>query len=224
MFEEILPKERNEELLKIVRLLQVFEAPLMWGGGKTENELTTVTDLDDIKFSISNSLEQAWENTTRIYGDETDHKDTTDIIKELLNRIRKRRVTFLNDKGELLMLSPDKDERLKLATIVLQENLCEIAEKQKRVNDVMTSIYGEAIAARHKNQNIKSFSPKNSRIVLFEAMRLSLHVGGLNDSKKKLLQVVSALYDIDEESFNELLAQAIALNKEIKRSINLVLE
>lgn len=65
---------------------------------------------------------------------------------------------------------------------------------------------------------------QQSRIVLFEIMRTSLNYGGLTDSKKSLLQDLSIAYDIDDESFDELLTQAIALQKELKRAINLILE
>lgn len=72
-----------------------------------------------------------------------------------------------------------------------------------------------------KSENTAVSTATHLRIVLFEAMRLS---GVLTDSKRNLLQVASVAYGIDGESFNELLAQALALHKEIKRSVNLVLE
>ena len=210
MFAHSLPYTRKRELLKIVRLLQVFEAPLLWGG-KTENELTGTTDLADIKFNISEALAQTWENAARIYGDEKDLKDadTTGIVKGLLDRIRDLRITLQNDIAE----------RQTVATAILKE---QILEKSK---NPLHSVLANHLLGRSSSAAIEeNILPKDSRIVLFEAMRLSLHGSGPTDHKRALLQIVSMAYDIDGESFNELLSQAIALNKEIKRSINLVLE
>ena len=79
-------------------------------------------------------------------------------------------------------------------------------------------IFGDIFSKSEKTSFNES---THLRIILFEAMRLS---GVLTDSKRNLLQVASVAYGIDGESFNELLAQALALHKEMKRSVNLVLE
>jgi hypothetical protein len=214
MFAHSLPYTRKRELLKVVRLLQVFEAPLLWGG-KTETELTGTTDIGDIKFMISDSLSQVWENAASIYGDENDliKSDTTGVIDELLSLIRNLRIALQNDKGE----------RLKIATAYLEKQIFESPQQEKRT---VTSFLGKSVATYVANNTKKDplDQPANKRIVLFEAMRLSFHGSALSDSKTVLLKIISIAYDIDDESFNELLAQAIALNKEMKRSINLVLE
>ena len=224
MFAHSLPKAQKRDLLKIVRLLQVFEAPLLWEG-KTADELTGNTNLGDIKFNISDALGQVWENATRLYGDKNDlddpdstgfvkgwlndldDPDSTGIVEGLLDRIRELRITLQNDMAE----------RQTIATAVLKE---QILEKSKNSLD---GLLGRSFFSAIE-ENKENILPKDARIVLFEAMRLSFHGSGPTDPKRELLQIVSMAYGIDGESFNELFAQAIALNKEIKRSINLVLE
>jgi hypothetical protein len=214
MFAHSLPYEKKRELLKIVRLLQVFEAPLLWGG-KTEDELTGTTNLGDIKFNISDALKPVWENAARVYGDEKDlnDADSTGIIKELLDRIRVLRIALQNDK----------DERLHVATSVLKTQILGSSETENDggLGERLSRIFEEKFSQKRESETLPS---EHSRKVLFEAMRLSFHGSALTDARRSLLQIVSMAYGIDGESFNELLAQAIALNKEIKRSINLVLE
>ncbi|MBL5980449.1 hypothetical protein JAO85_24600 [Comamonas sp. NyZ500] len=221
MFAQSLPNTKKRELLKIVRLLQTFDAPLLWGG-KTEEEITGNTDLSDISFKISDSIKELWVNAVRIYGDDKDlnEKDSTGVIDKLLDEIRGLRITRQNDK----------DERLKIATDLLSEAINGQGAVSKIVGPALAiaSMGISEIIATGFSEDISSKSEKTSactkthlRIVLFEAMRLS---GVLTDSKRNLLQVASVAYGIDGESFNELLAQALALHKEMKRSVNLVLE
>lgn len=220
MFAQSLPEDRKWELLKIVRLLQVFEAPLLWGG-KTEDELTGTADLSDIKFATTDAMKQAWENAARIYGDRDDlyEEDTTGLIKKLLDEIRKLRITRQNDK----------DERLKIAMAILRgpifghgtdEEITDPSQIMWKLPKFRTLSNGFIT----RPARASTLLSEHSRAVLFEAMRFSVNSGGLSDSKKSLLQFASSVYDIDSESFEELLAQAIALNKELTRSINLVFE
>lgn len=209
MFAQSLPHTKKRELLKIVRLLQTFEAPLLWGG-KTEEEITGNTDLSDISFKISDSLKELWVNAVRIYGDDKDlsEKDSTEIIDKLLNEICGLRITRQSDK----------EERIKIATAILHgliNNSPELDAQNAWPFPTIKSPVSE------KSENSLIFLSRQSRIILFEAMRLS---GVLTDAKRNLLQIASVAYGIDGESFNELLAQALALHKEIKRSVNLVLE
>lgn len=209
MFAQSLPHTKKRELLKIVRLLQTFEAPLLWGG-KTEEEITGNTDLSDISFKISDSLKELWVNAVRIYGDDKDlsEKDSTEIIDKLLNEICGLRITRQSDK----------EERIKIATAILHgliNNSPELDAQNAWPFPTIKSPVSE------KSENSLIFLSRQSRIILFEAMRLS---GVLTDAKRNLLQIASVAYGIDGESFNELLAQALALHKEIKRSVNLVFE
>lgn len=233
MFEQSLPNTKKRELLKIVRLLQTFEAPLLWGG-KTEEEITGNTDLSDISFKISDSLKELWVNAVRIYGDDKDlnEKDSTGVIDKLLDEICGLRITRQNDK----------DERLKIATAILSEFINGQGKEKTQfstdfsvlsraavggalggaVGSILGGISGgTAEEISSKSETESAYTTTHLRIVLFEAMRLS---GILTDSKRNLLQVASVAYGIDGESFNELLAQALALHKAIKRSVNLVLE
>lgn len=237
MFAQSLPNTKKRELLKIVRLLQTFDAQLLWGG-KTEEEITGNTDLSDISFKISDSIKELWVNAVRIYGDDKDlnEKDSTGVIDKLLDEICGLRITRQNDK----------DERLKIATAILSEFInAQEKEKTKFVTDfsalsraavggTLAGALGGAVGSilggisggtaeeiSSKSETESACTTTHLRIVLFEAMRLS---GVLTDSKRNLLQVASVAYGIDGESFNELLAQALALHKEMKRSVNLVLE
>lgn len=221
MFAQSLPNTKKRELLKIVRLLQTFDAPLLWGG-KTEEEITGNTDLSDISFKISDSIKELWVNAVRIYGDDKDlnEKDSTGVISKLINEIRGLRITRQNDK----------DERLKIATDLLSEAINgqgavstiagpALAIAGMGISDFFAAGFSEKVVSKSENTSVCTTT--HLRIVLFEAMRLS---GVLTDSKRNLLQVASVAYGIDGESFNELLAQALALHKEMKRSVNLVLE
>lgn len=220
MFAQSLPNTKKRELLKIVRLLQTFDAPLLWGG-KTEEEITGNTDLSDISFKISDSIKELWVNAVRIYGDDKDlnEKDSTGVIDKLLGEICGLRITRQNDN----------DERLKVATAILQKIISHEIDKIAPTSRLSpqgawpfpTSNGGITEEISSEPINSSRAEEKKSRIVLFEAMRLS---GVLTDSKRNLLQVASVAYGIDGESFNELLAQALALHKEMKRSVNLVLE
>lgn len=237
MFAQSLHQSQKRELLKIIRLLQIFEAPLLWGG-KTEEEITGNTDLSDISLKISDPLKELWKNAAHIYGDDKDlsEKDSTGIIDKLLNEIRELRITRQNDK----------DERLKIATTLLSGTIngqLTVSEKSSIVLDessfgniaslgvISAGLVGGRISRGifegipknmlQKSEKASACTTTHLRIILFEAMRLS---GVLTDSKRNLLHIVSIAYGIDGESFNELLAQALALHKEIKRSINLVLE
>lgn len=211
MFAQSLPNTKKRELLKIVRLLQTFDAPLLWGG-KTKEEITGNTDLSDISFKISDSIKELWVNAVRIYGDDKDlnEKDSTGVIDELLDEICGLRITRQNDS----------EERLNAATDILQKI---ISDKLDKLAPSVAWLFPTGITEKIPSEPINNSraEEKNSRIVLFEAMRLS---GVLTDSKRNLLQVASVAYGIDGESFNELLAQALALHKEMKRSVNLVLE
>lgn len=95
----------------------------------------------------------------------------------------------------------DIERRLKIASSILEEDLLNRRERLK-------------------------FTPSRtqSRIVMFELIRSCFACGGVTDFKKNFLQSISVYYDIEDESFNELLSQAAKLDKELKRSINLVLE
>ncbi|UUC92734.1 hypothetical protein [Comamonas sp. C11] len=219
MFAQSLPNTKKRELLKIIRLLQTFEAPLLWDG-KTEEEITGNTDLSDISFKISDSLKEMWVNAVGIYGDDQDfnEKDSTGVIEKLLDEICGLRITRQNDN----------EERLKVATAILQKIISHELDKiapgrlsPQGAWPFPTSNGGITEEISSEPINSSRAEEKKSRIVLFEAMRLS---GVLTDSKRNLLQVASVAYGIDGESFNELLAQALALHKEIKRSVNLVLE
>ncbi len=213
MFAQSLPHTKRRELLKIVRLLQTFEAPLLWGG-KTEEDITGNTDLSDISFKISDFLKELWINAARIYGDDKDlsQKDSTGIIDKLLNEICVLRITRQNDK----------DERLKIATALLSEIINTQGKTKTPLETDFSTEFEEIFGDRFSKSEKTSFNESTHlRIILFEAMRLS---GVLTDSKRNLLQVASVAYGIDGESFNELLAQALALHKEMKRSVNLVLE
>lgn len=209
MFAQSLPNTKKRELLKIVRLLQTFDAPLLWGG-KTEEEITGNTDLSDISFKMSDSIKELWVNAARIYGDDKDlsEKDSTGIIEKLLNEVCGLRITRQNEK----------DERIKIATAILLELINNAPESDAQNAWPFPAIKSPA---SEKSETSLVFSSRHSRIVLFEAMRLS---GVLTDAKRNLLQVASVAYGVDGESFNELLAQALALHKEMKRSVNLVLE
>ncbi|WP_155500141.1 hypothetical protein [Comamonas testosteroni] len=213
MFAQSLPNTKKRELLKIVRLLQTFDAPLLWGG-KTEEEITGNTDLSDISFKISDSIKELWVNAVRIYGDDKDlnEKDSTGVIDKLLDEICGLRITRQNDK----------DERLKIATTLLSEMINGQEKVQTKSGTDFSKAFGDIFEDMFsKSEKTSVCTTTHLRIVLFEAMRLS---GVLTDSKRNLLQVASVAYGIDGESFNELLAQALALHKEMKRSVNLVLE
>lgn len=213
MFAKSLPNTKKRELLKIVRLLQIFDAPLLWDG-KTEEEITGNTNLSEISFYISDFLKELWVNTARIYGDEDDlsENDFTGIIDKLLNEIRALRITRQNNE----------DERLKVAAAVLHEIINDASQFDPSASWPFPTS-SDCAAEKKSSETTKNsrLEEKYSRIVLFEAMRLS---GILTESKRNLLQVASVAYGIDGESFNELLAQALALHKEMKRSVNLVLE
>lgn len=124
MFAQSLPNTKKWELLKIVRLLQTFDAPLLWGG-KTEEEITGNTDLSDISFKISDSIKELWVNAVRIYGIEKylNEKDSTGVIEKLLDEICGLRITRQNDK----------DERLKIAKALLSDIIN--SEKEKKIRN-----------------------------------------------------------------------------------------
>lgn len=117
--------------------------------------------------------------------------------------------SFLNSYMEDELLA--EISKLKLNSQNNVEKRFEIAEK---------ILKEEIIKDRHNN----SKEMQQSRIILFEVMRSIFMISGLTDLKRRLLQIISIAYKIDGEDFNELLAQATSLHKEMKRTINLVLE
>ena len=210
MFSQSLPQEKKLELLKIIRLLQIFDAPILWGG-KMEDEITGDTNLSDISFQISDYLKELWENVVNIYG-----ADQYQIIENSINALEKELLENISTLR--INKQNNQDERLKIATTFLHTAINKDNINKKAVWPFSTS--NNDISEKSLS-NTDSNIQRKSRIILFEAIRLS---GNLTDAKRNLLQVVSLMYKIDGESFNELLSQALVLHKEMKRSVNLVLE
>ena len=63
-----------------------------------------------------------------------------------------------------------------------------------------------------------------SRVILFEMMKFSLENNKLSESRKKLLKEFSQCHNIEDEYFNDLLKQSQILQKEIQKTIYLILE
>lgn len=65
---------------------------------------------------------------------------------------------------------------------------------------------------------------EQSRIILFELIRFCIASEGVSDSKKQLLEYFAESQGIDKEYFDDLMAQAIAVQKEFAKTINLIME
>lgn len=222
MFSYLLHDSRKLELLRISRLLHVFELPLLWDG-KTEFELTGNTDLNNVEFELSETQKMSWKNIVQAYYLSTD----VDAESYKFTMVDDDLLTVI--KAMPLISQNNKEKRLIAAQEVLKENILnksnniffQLFSKSSEVKDE-EDVDSEQAKYKEKKEKLKNL--QQSRIVIFELMRTNLNYGEITDSKRNLLQILSMIYRIDGESFYELYAQANALQKEIKRSINLIME
>lgn len=248
MLFHLIDDSRKPELQEILRLLHIFETPLIWDG-KTESELTNKTDLSKVEFNFSNAQEVYWQNLTQAYAFQESgrallsmssgaaiglissalafrgvSKDSAPVEETAFrHRVDSWFLEALQDTP--LIHQNDMARRVGVA----QQILDRILEKSKNGSEhpcAFEGIFKPLNPSEPQKQSARE-SKKNaeqSRLIIFESMRISFDNNGLSDPKRALLQSVGLFYKIDNESFNELLSQAAALNKELRRSINLVLE
>lgn len=146
--------------------------------------------------NISFKFSEAQKNSwDRFYND---YRNNSNYVDKILFDKKRLDEKFLNEIKEIpIIYQNDIERRLQIALNILKKD---VLKKMKNIN--LTQ----------------------SRIVMFELIRSCFNCGGVTDFKRNLLQFVSIYYGIEGESFNELLTQAAKLDKELKRSINLVLE
>lgn len=238
-------------LLSFVRLLTSFDKPLLWDG-KTAEQITSSTNLDVISFYFTESQQNSWKRLHSSYEvceeelevflkligsisspsslligsfSSPSSLSTNVAVAAMLGFTNKtsKRISSLPLKS---VLSDTLDSAVEL---YIDGELINAIKKSPILKQNDLSIRGE-IAVGILNNILTKYPSElkpdttQSRILMFEIIRSCFNSGDITEQQKKLLHIISVNYKIEGEAFNELLAQAIALAKELKNSINLVLE
>ena len=215
VFAHLLSKDRKIQLLNIARLLLIIETPVLWDG-KNEDELTGDVDLGKITFD----LDEAQNISFQALVQACDIDYSADMDGFLLNGIKALRLTRQNNTADRLIVGKEVIHALK---------------DGKKIPNNGSAAWGFPSSARGASafpfptgnilagKNIKK-ETDNFRIVLFEAIRFVIGNGELSESRGSLLQYIAEVEGVENEYFDDLLKQALAVQKEISKTINLILE
>lgn len=209
MIIHLISEERKSQLMDIARLLLVFENPVLWDG-KNEDELTGETDFGKISLSITEAQANILQNLAKECDEDCTEDDEMDTY--LISKIKLLRLTQQN--------SPT--DRLAVAKEIIDElaNKCRIRKKAWLFPTASRNIPDDHISELSSSKG----KIEQSRIVLFELIIFCIASEGISESRKQLLEYFAESQGIDTDYFNDLLAQALAVQKEFTKTINIIME
>lgn len=202
MFLHILTKDQQDTFLKIAHLVSISDNTLLWDG-KTEDELTGETNLDNISLQESEHEKAMLENFTHECEKTASSTDTSRVFSDaLLGRSSPESKIRSNLLGKLKPLPLRKqnvpEERIKAASAVLFDLIGEVENT--------TTI------------------PAAPKIMLYELLLLALADGEISNVEGALLKEFSILYKVEDFIYDELLEHAKAMNREASKTLALILE
>lgn len=208
MFLQMLSSDEQSLFLKAAWLVSISDNPLLWGG-KTEDEITSNTDLENITF-VHNKAERA---ILEGFMNECDRKD------------------FADEDDEAQWLEDSLIEKIKEQPIKKQSDpLLRQQLAEETLSELFSSRSGGIglfqFATRVANQE-KTFqpsSPSAAKIMLYELLLLALADGSVSGIEGVLIKKFCTLLQIDDETYDDILERAEGMNREAAKTLSLILE
>jgi len=204
MFLRLLSREDNLHLLKLAKLMALADKPLLWDGRKIE-ELTSDTDLD--KLTIQKGEQECTLIDEMKYEARLNHGDGfSDIFGD----------TFI-DKNSKSSISQKHSVDISL----IQKNKS-LPIRQAEESSARLGVALEVL--RELLEGEVSELPHVPKLMLFELILIGLRSGEFSNMEFALLKEFQHHHQLDDFTFDDLLERAEAMNREVTKTISIILE
>lgn len=208
MFLRLLSREDNLHLLKLAKLMALADKPLLWDGRKIE-ELTSDTDLD--KLTIQKGEQECTLIDEMKYEARLNHGDGfSDIFGDIFGD------TFI-DKNSKSSISQKHSVDISLIQKIKSLPIRQAEESSARLGVALEVL-------RELLEGEVSELPHVPKLMLFELILIGLRSGEFSNMEFALLKEFQHHHQLDDFTFDDLLERAEAMNREVTKTISIILE
>ncbi len=202
MFLHLLSENNKNLFLEIAYLVSISDNPLLWDG-RVEAELTGDADLQNIAVKEVEQEKVVLIQFARECGKSID--DGSGLISAF------RRAYVFSEQCEKVWIA--LKERLRPLPLRKQ------SDRGERINAscaVLEKFYSE--------KNGAEFLPAEPKVMLYELFMLALADGEISSVEDALLRKFADLFQIEEFLYDDLLESAQGMNREVVKTVSMILE
>lgn len=195
MLVKLLSETDKHHLLDLAKLLALSDNPLLWDG-KGRDEITSKTDINNISIQKV-ELEESMIAELAFEGRGKLSSSLYSYFSEnalFANSVEARLIEII--KGYPLQKAEEPDVRVQVAIILLKELL---------------------LGKSYEN-------PGAPKVMLYELMLLALRDGNISSIEWALLKEFQCHHKLEDFIFDDLLERAETMNKEVSKTISIILE
>lgn len=215
MLFKMLSKAEKQHVLDLADLMIMADKPLLWGG-KTSDELTSDTNLDEFTIEESEQdreLMAELENSAGVERKGRLSSVSTSVMK--FHQQRKARYSGGDTETNKDRLHTHIMDRL---TKVLKTFPLIKMEKPETRIQAATTVLAELL----EDKNYERLT--TPRIILFELLLIALRDGHISNTESALIKEFQRYYQLEDFIYDDLLERAEVLNQELSKTIAIILE
>lgn len=198
----MLSDDEKSNFLRISSLFCICDAPILWDG-KNEEEITGETDLSEISINIGDTKEKIIRDIFR--------ECRPDNFSDSLPSFLKNKHGDPEKPAEFREIEREFIDKLKLLPLVKQND---ISQRQVIAVPMLQQL------ARFNEAS----SVTTNKVMLFELLLLSQSGGSVSEAENALINEFVTASDTDRFIVDDLTERADAINREIVRTLSLILE
>lgn len=205
MFLHMLSDKDKDSFLKLATLVSISDNDLHWDG-KTLEELTGNIALDSAAFRILDTEKAILGDFMRECGKQADEpeKFPSEFFVGVFAKYREL------SRGDV------ENQLLKKLVVLPLSRMNAPDERISAASEVMKDLLYSA--------GIDSGLPSISKAMLYELMLLALADGEISGVEAALLKQFATLQKLDDYTYDDLLERAKSVNREVSKTLSLILE
>ncbi|MEC4168013.1 MULTISPECIES: hypothetical protein [unclassified Pseudomonas] len=207
MLIKLLSAADKHHLVALAKLMALADKPLLWDG-QTPDEFTVNTNLNNLSIQKGESEVEIIRELERSAGDPPTISAT--VSSSMFTSM------FSSSSGTSTVPS-SVDVESRLIDVLKSFPLIKIKRPEGRVQ--------AAIVVLKELLKDKKFElPATPKVVLFELLLIALRDGNISNIEWALLKEFQQHHQLDDFIFDDLLERAETLNREVNKTISIILE
>jgi hypothetical protein len=207
MLIKLLSSAEKHHLVALAKLMALADKPLLWDG-QTPDEFTVNTNLNNLSIQKGESEVEIIRELERSAGDPPTISAT--VSSSMFTSM------FSSSSGTSTVPS-SVDVESRLIDVLKSFPLIKIKRPEGRVQ--------AAIVVLKELLKDKKFElPATPKVVLFELLLIALRDGNISNIEWALLKEFQQHHQLDDFIFDDLLERAETLNREVNKTISIILE
>lgn len=216
MLFKMLSKAEKQHVLDLADLMIMADKPLLWGG-KTSDELTSDTNLDELTIEESEQDRELMAELENSAGVEREGGGFFGVSTSVMKFHQQRMARYSGGDTETNKDRLHTHIMDRLTKVLKTFPLIKMEKPETRIQ-AATTVLAELL----EDKNYERLT--TPRIILFELLLIALRDGHISNTESALIKEFQRYYQLEDFIYDDLLERAEVLNQELSKTIAIILE